>query len=249
MLRFNFKEFFCRAARYTLHVFLPRVCFSCGCDLRWDSTAFLCPSCQAGLTLPGPLICKRCGVTLKSGGAHCYHCRGSKSRQYQCAVIRSACNFNQFSRGLIHALKYQGIDYVAPYMGGLMAQCFSKFDELQGVNLVIPVPLFKKRKNKRGYNQSELLARVLARQLGLKLDTTSLIRVRDTVSQTKLGRQERISNMQDAFKVKQTADVRGKNVLLVDDVATTGATLEGCARALRKAGAKRVVAYTFSREN
>ena len=105
------------------------------------------------------------------------------------------------------------------------------------------------KQKKRGYNQSELLARAFCKATGLSLNTASLVRVRDTDSQTKLGREARISNMTGAFEVKNATAVKGKIILLMDDVATTGATLEACAQALRKAGAKRVMAYTFAREN
>ena len=249
MLPFNFKTWFCNAGKYALHVLFPRTCFSCGKDLPYHAQTPLCVTCENGLTLPGPLICQRCGVVLKSGGAHCFHCRGSKADTYKCKIIRSACNFNEFSRGLVYALKYQGADYVAPYMGSVMAQRFGMLAELSGANLVIPVPLFKKRYQQRGYNQSELLASAFCKQTNLPLDTASLIRVRDTGSQTKLGRAARVTNMTGAFEVKNVAAVKGKTVLLIDDVATTGSTLEACAQALRSAGAKRVMAYTFAREN
>ncbi len=235
--------------QYALHVLFPRVCFGCGRDLKWNAQVPLCPICENGLTLPGPLICARCGVVLKSGGAHCFHCRGSKAEKYKCKVIRATCNFNEFSRGLVYALKYQGADYVAPYMGSLMAHRFGMLTELAGVDLVIPVPLFKKRQKKRGYNQSELLARAFCANTQLPLEVAALVRVRDTGSQTKLGRAARVENMAGAFAVQNPVDVKGKTVLLIDDVATTGATLEACAQALRLAGAKRVLAYTFAREN
>ena len=249
MLPFNFKKSFRIAGKYALHILFPRVCFSCGKDLHWDAQAPLCPACENGLVLPGPLICKRCGVVLKSGGAHCFHCRGSKAAAYKCKVIRGACNFDACSRGLVYALKYQGADYVAGYMGQLMAQRFGIFTELAGAQVVVPVPLFPARKKKRGYNQSELLARSFCDKTGFPLDSTSLVRVRDTGSQTKLGRTQRAENMSGAFAVKNPAAVKGKTVLLIDDVVTTGSTLEACAQALRLAGAKRVMAYAFAWEN
>ena len=249
MLLSNSKKYLVKTGQYILHILLPRTCFSCGRDLSYNAKGALCPSCENGLTLPGPLICARCGVVLKSGGAHCFHCRGSKADTFKCKIIRSACEFNTFSRGLVHALKYQGADYVAPYMGALMAQRFSAFAQLADVNLVVPVPLYNARLKKRGYNQSELLARFFCKETGLALDVTSLVRLRDTCSQTKLGRQARVENMAGAFGVKNPAVLKGKIILLIDDVATTGATLEACAQVLRRAGAKRVLAYTFARES
>lgn len=231
-----------------LHFWFPRTCFSCGKDLGWHETGALCAVCYKGLKHPGPFICRRCGVVLKAGGAHCYHCRGHKAKEYKCACIRSAFVFNTSSRGLIHALKYGGADYLAHEMGRLMAARFCLYPELAPTEIIMPVPLYPKRRRKRGYNQSALLAKQLAQETGLAYDETSLMRVRDTLSQTTLGRQGRLTNMTGAFACKNLSAVKGKVILLVDDVATTGATLEGCAATLKDAGAKKVFAYTFARE-
>ncbi len=233
---------------YLLHFFFPKTCVSCGCDLPAQAGSFLCTTCEKGLKTPGPHICHRCGVVLKSGGAHCYACRGSKGEKYRCKIIRSAFIFNTVSRALVHALKYEQADYLAKNMGHLLLQKFALFPELASAEVIIPVPLHLKKKRTRGYNQSELLARTFARELGLPLDTSSLVRSRDTVSQTTLGRQGRLQNMVGAFSCRYPRNIKGKTVLLIDDVATTGATLEGCAVALKQAGAKAVLAYTFSRE-
>ena len=114
--------------------------------------------------------------------------------------------------------------------------------------VIMPVPLFSKKYRERGYNQSELLAQSLAEELLIPLDKTSLKRTRNTVSQTTLGRKGRLENMTGAFVCRNPKAVYRKTVLLIDDVATTGAILEGCAQALTRAGAKKVLAYTFARE-
>lgn len=231
------------------HACFPRTCVSCGCDLPWQQKTYLCQTCQRGLRRPGALICQRCGVELPAGGAHCYACRGSKSKQYKCSLIRSTWVFNDFSRALVHGLKYAHADYLAPMMGLQMAQYFAHYPELACVELLVPVPLFSAKIRRRGYNQSELLSRYLASHTGLPLCTTALVRTRNTQSQTQLGRMARLANMHKAFSCVNPQIVKGKIILLIDDVATTGATLEGCALALKAAGAKKVFAYTFAREN
>ena len=242
------KQLFQTVGQYLLHFFFPRTCFGCGCDLPALAEDLLCPVCESQLKIPGPHICQRCGEVLKSGGAHCYACRGSKAKEYKCKIIRSAFVFNTSSRALVHALKYQRADYVAQEMGKLLFVQFAHYPELAEINLIVPVPLHLKKKRARGYNQSELLAKEFSRRVKLEMDTVSLIRTRDTVSQTTLGRQGRLENMVGAFTCIRPDAIKGKTILLIDDVATTGATLEGCAVALRQAGAKRVLAYTFARE-
>ena len=198
---------------------------------------------------PGPLFCQRCGVNLPSGGAHCHACRGSKAKKYACSLIRSAWIFNTPSRALVHGLKYSYADYLAPSMALQMVRNFSAYPELASAEIIIPVPLFLSKKRKRGYNQSELLARWFSYHTGLVLEEKALVRRRDTVSQTQLGRKARLANMSGAFLCIAPQKIKRKTVLLIDDVATTGATLEGCAAALKAAGAKRVMAYTYAREN
>lgn len=232
-----------------LHFLFPRACVCCGCDLPYDTDDYICKTCAGQFVRPGPLFCQRCGVNLPSGGAHCHACRGSKAKTYKCRLIRSAWVFNAPSRAFVHGLKYGGNDYLARSMGRQLAQNFSAYKELADTELIVPVPLFAHKERQRGYNQSELLARAFCKRTGLPLDTGALVRTRDTLSQTKLGRTARLANMQGAFSCPAPMRVKGKIILLMDDVATTGATLEGCATALRQAGAKRVMAYTYAREN
>lgn len=233
---------------FFLHVLLPKTCFCCGADLKFASQDPLCPVCEKELRTPGKLVCRRCGVPLKDGGAHCYQCRGVKADGFKCKIIRSALLFNPASRSLVHAFKYSGYTHLARYMGRRMLLHFKEYPELADTDLLVPVPLHAKKLRRRGYNQSELLARAFARETGLPCDCACLLRRRDTPSQTRLNRAGRLANMTDAFACVSPERIKGKTVLLVDDVATTGATLEGCAQALKAAGAKRVLAYTFSRE-
>lgn len=240
--------FFAYVRDLLLHVLFPRVCFACGRDMPFGEHAPLCQNCEKALRFPGPLVCRRCGVPLKDGGAHCFHCRGSKADGYACKIIRSAWVFSPVSRGVIHALKYSGYTQVADYLGAAMLKRFKTYPELASADVLVPVPLHPKKERQRGYNQSVLLARSFGRRLGLPVLETALARCRNTPSQTKLNRSGRLTNMDGAFVCTDAASVKGKIVLLVDDVATTGATLEGCARALRAGGAKRVMAYTLARE-
>ena len=134
-------------------------------------------------------------------------------------------------------------------MGRQMARNFCRYPELSAAELVVPVPLFTAKLRSRGYNQSERLAYSFAQHTGLPIHTSLLKRTRNTVSQTTLNRAGRLANMTGAFTCVHPQQVKGKVILLIDDVATTGATLEGCAAALKAAGARRVLAYTFAREN
>jgi ComF family protein len=185
---------------------------------------------------------------LLRGDGLCANCR-------DCAPeFDRAASFGEYTdgvRGLVHLLKYESVRPVARPLGGMLAQAIAEL--LAGCAdakpLLIPVPLHKSRRRSRGFNQSELIARAAAKRLPQRLEVAcgALVRQRDTVSQVGLTREERIANVRDAFRVADAARVRGRDVVLVDDVMTTGTTLSECARVLKKAGAKRVWAATVAR--
>ena len=188
-----------KLVNYFLHFCFPRTCASCGRDLPPQADEFLCEDCLGALKRPGPLICRRCGVELPSGGAHCYACRGSKANRYKCKIIRSAWIFNAPSRALVHGLKYGGADYMAGSMGRQMARDFSRYPELADAELATAVPLHPSKQRARGYNQSELLGHFFAQHTGIDWEPNLLKRTRNTKSQTKLNRAGRLANMAGAF--------------------------------------------------
>jgi ComF family protein len=150
-------------------------------------------------------------------------------------------------REAVHALKYNHLSALARPMGEIMAAYLEA--EALPVDLVMPVPLFGRRQRMRGYNQSALLGREVARLRGLPLTEGGLARRRDTAPQARsVDAEARRRNVADAFAADRQR-VEGRRVLLIDDVMTTGATLDACAQALRRAGAASVWALTFARED
>lgn len=152
-------------------------------------------------------------------------------------------------RELIHLLKYQGVHPVAPLLGGLLHKATSGTRLPQSL-LVVPVPLFKRRLRERRFNQAEEIARGFVHQQNtgrIQLETSSLVRIRETASQTGLTRHQRRANMRGAFAVAKPERIAGKNLLIVDDVMTTGTTAGECARVLLRAGAKQVFVATAAR--
>lgn len=229
-----------------LYVFFPKTCFACQKDLPFGDKGWLCAECFSKI---GPLeaACKRCGAPLKNGGAHCYECKGADAKKFACSIIRSALAFSEPVRKLIHGYKYTNHKYLADYFAGFMKDAFNKEKEFKGVNLITAIPLHKKRFRARGYNQSALLAETLAKNIGVEYSLSILIRTKNTKTQTKLSKRERAQNMVGAFDCP-SGGAKGKTILLVDDVCTTGATLEAAARALKACGAKKVFALVLARE-
>lgn len=147
----------------------------------------------------------------------------------------------------IHQMKYAGKTYLAKSLGPLLASFASKWlDKTEGL-LMMPVPLHRKKLRERGFNQSLLLARIITPLLSTELDFLSLRRVIYTRSQTGLNSDERKRNVRRAFAIIGQRDFKGKTVILVDDVATTGNTMNECARVLKKAGCEKVFCLALAR--
>lgn len=240
-------KIFHKIKQWLLYIFFPNTCFCCGRDLPHDNQSPLCRDCTIKLEPVCGLICQRCGLPLKSGGAHCFNCRGSKAAKYKCSYIRSALCFNEPSRALIHAFKYEKYIRIAKFFAPLMYKTFKENPPFFEAEALIPVPIHKSRLKQRGFNQAEILAKHLAVYCTLPCEDI-LIRKRKTESQTKLNRKQRQQNITDAFEIKKGAKIKGRAFILIDDVCTTGATLEECAKVLKAAGAREVLALTALRE-
>ena len=205
--------------------------------------------CDACLGRPEPFVaeyfCRDCGTAFLNAfpldlNGRCGLCRAG-ARGFNTAYCFGA--YEGALRDLIHLLKYQGMHPLARPLGGLLAKAIpidAAFD------LAVPMPLYWTRRWRRGFNQALLLAREVARRRGLPL-ARAVRRVRDTRSQTGLSPAQRRENVAGAFRVSRPASVRGKRILLIDDVMTTGATGAACALALGRAGARSVTLATLAR--
>lgn len=201
--------------------------------------ALLCAGCQARIEPLPTRACPRCGHPAQEA-ALCPECRAGPS--HLDAIVATAV-FTHPIRDAIHALKYENVAALAGPLGTRMAD-FWRARQLTA-DLIVPVPLHRGRLAERGYNQAALLARVLGQEVGVSLDERVLVRQRATAHQVGLGRTERQVNVAGAFVCR--GDVTSKRVALIDDVCTTGSTLEACAEALRAAHAASVWAFTLAR--
>lgn len=234
------------AGKWLLNALLPRACLHCGLDLHYLGSAPLCPVCTAGLEALPELHCKICGLPLDGGGRVCRDCGGGAT--HSLSLTRSAFIFNPQLRSLVHAFKYRAREDLAVFLAGEMSASLAGFPELSPYNFTVAVPLHPSKQKQRGFNQAELLAAGLASRGNLFHLAGAAARAKNTRSQTTLSKTERKTNMAGAFSVVKPELVKGRNILLVDDVATTLATLQELASELKKAGAKSVAAYTLARE-
>jgi ComF family protein len=216
---------------------------------------FLCPICSSGFLLVESPKCSRCGMMFKSrqGEDHiCGECLDSPKR-FQMA--RSAGIYKDTLMAVIHCFKYKGKIQLSRPLGTLLFAAFGSFWDKMNIDLIVPVPLHSKKLRMRGFNTSFLLVKDwvgIAKFLNVRLpvipvDTNVLARRRWTEPQTGLGRKERSANIKNAFNMSDGSKISGKRILIVDDVYTTGATVNECAKVLLKGGAGRVDVLTLAR--
>ncbi len=218
----------------TRDLLFPPHCPGCGGDLDPETDGTLCPPCRRDLPSPGEPLCAGCGIAVAAAPAmFCPSCAG---RHAMDAVVFAA-PYAGTAKELVHRLKYRG-DFAA---GSCLASLLAIRIETAlpgGVDLLVPVPLHRRRLVGRGFNQAAFLARGIAPRLGLPVAVAALGRASNTRTLAGLHPEERSRELLSAFRVRRPERVAGRRILLVDDVLTTGATAEGCCRVLKDAGAR-----------
>ena len=230
-----------------LDFFFPLICFGCHRE-----GALLCDACLAYIPLSLEQHCPFCWHHITPHGETCFSC---SSKHALDGIFGSYDYTTTLMTTTIHAFKYRSIESLAKPLGTLLTQA-ARTTDIPLPDLIIPVPLHPWRLRYRGFNQSELLGKILAKTLlpniNIPLETDSLIRTRFTLPQQKMSNiKARKHNIENAFVVPKSfrRNIKNKQIWLIDDVATTGSTLEACAKALKKAGATKVFGIVLARNN
>lgn len=242
------REVLRRACRGLLDAVYPPLCLLCGAALDHHEE-YVCGACLARLPLITSPCCPRCNRPLRTRDGHdqlCGPCRLTARPVVERIV---ACGeFRGGLRTLIHLFKYKRYQCLAPLLGQLLAERCRATEACQGVTWLAPIPLHWMRRRWRGFNQAEELARYVSRATATPmLPSGILCRVRRTTPQVRLSAAGRAANIAGAFAVRIPELVRKAHIALVDDVVTTGATSEECARMLIRAGAASVRLFVLAR--
>ncbi|MGO4712051.1 ComF family protein [Bradyrhizobium sp. 2TAF24] len=232
------------AARLTLDVALPTLCVACREPVAGEG---VCAACWAQLSFIAPPCCPRLGIPFVYDPGPGLLSMEAIAAPPAYERARAAVRYDDTAKALVHGLKYQDRSDLAPVMGRWMARAGREL--LDDAEVMVPVPLHWRRAWSRRFNQSGLLARVVATQAGLPVASDALRRVKATRQQVGLTRSERSDNVQGAFQVPphRRSAIAGRHVVLVDDVLTSGATVDACARALLRAKARQVDVLVFAR--
>lgn len=237
-----------RLLHQLLHTLFPMNCISCEQELIDNTVPYICPSCWKTISLLPKPKCPRCHLPFSSSSTltHSPHHICGRCRKRPPAYTQ-ACTpyaYEDVLKDAIGQFKYHGKVRLAEPLAQLMASAFDLPGDIDGI---IAAPLHPTRLREREYNQSLLLAERLSHHLKIPIMWNLLTRTKHTIPQTTLKRAARIKNLRRSFTVTYPEKILGKTILLVDDVFTTGTTINECAKTLRKAGAEHVYVETLAR--
>jgi competence protein ComFC len=220
----------------------PPVCLHCMKRLDdINKRDAICEKCFSTIKINNSLTCGKCYLRLAEGRRICH-----KDFPY---ILGAAASYDDETvKDLIHGLKFNFIKDASKPLAKLLINYVAVLPIVSGEWEVVPVPLGKRRERQRGFNQSKLIAELFAEHFNLSINDYSLVRFKNTKPQSEVkGVNKRYENVSDAFRVESTREVSGKNIILIDDVTTSGATFVSAALALRDAGVRRIIALAMAK--
>lgn len=225
-----------------LDLFYSRSCLHCNLNLNNSHELYLCKNCKKEIPYVNNSHCIRCGASL---GPHVIStakegCPSCKGKYLPFNTLTSITHYEGVIQTLIHTFKYSRQKFLFTVLNDIVLAQEKLKEIVPNVDVVVPVPLHWLKKMRRGFNQSELLARGIQRCFSKPLSTNNLCRIKNTSSQTQLSKSQRQRNIRNAFFVNDPKSFKGKKILLVDDVLTTGVTAMECSKKLKEAGARSV---------
>lgn len=225
----------------------PNVCQICGDERASTREGFVCSQCWHQVRFIKPPFCRRCGLPFGGEVTDSFECSNCRELEFDFSFARSAVSARGVVLEVIHRYKYLRALWFEPFLADLLILEALPALRQQQWDWIIPVPLHPSKERKREFNQAGRLAGHLSAAAGIPANSNLLKRVTATQTQTKLTRQQRADNMRNAFALQRPEKLTGKRILLFDDVFTTGATTNACAKILRKAGAQEVGVWTLAR--
>jgi competence protein ComFC len=230
-----------------LAFFYPEVCQLCGEARATRPQGYVCARCRENVRFVKRPFCERCGRSFPGAITTIFQCGSCRGTELYFTSARSAVLARGKVLEAIHRYKYNRALWVEPFLASLLVEAATPELAREHWDWLVPVPLHPTRLREREFNQAQRLAQCLSKTTRIPVNTRLVRRVLPTPKQTLLSREERLENVRNAFALAPGVGLKGKRLVLLDDVFTTGATTSACARVLRKAGAEDVCVWTLAR--
>jgi ComF family protein len=230
-----------------LNLFYPPVCQICREERASAAQGYVGPKCRGGVRWVTAPYCERCGLPFDGEMSHSFQCANCQEMKLHFSSARSSVLAEGLMLDVIHRYKYSRALWFEPFLAELLVSRAAPVLAAEPWDFVVPVPLYPVKQREREFNQAERLAARLGRAVKIPVNAVLLRRVKPTVTQTKLTREQRAANVHQAFAFCGGEKLTGEKIVLLDDVLTTGATTNACARALRRAGAGEICVWTVAR--
>lgn len=227
---------------YLRNLFFPKniKCIICNEDIFNNEEYCICDKCKSKIEL-NKECCKKCGSPLHSLASYCLRC---KNDTYYFDRALSPFIYNGEIKNLIYKIKYANARYLFEYLGKILSDFYIE-NNLES-DLIMFVPMHIKKLKQRGYNQAERLAEELSKNINIPISKNNLIKIKYITNQTKLTAKERKDNIKNSFSINNKAEIKNKNILLIDDVFTTGATTNEISKLLKTNGCKNITVLTLA---
>ncbi|MDX1951236.1 MAG: ComF family protein [Verrucomicrobiota bacterium] len=233
-----------------LNLFYPPTCQVCYQHRAIQTEGYVCAECRNGpdgVKLIEPPFCARCGLPYDGEISAEFTCSNCSDRELHFDYARAVVRYRGIVQDIIHRYKYSRHLWFEPFLGRLLTDRASDKLRESASTLIVPIPLHPVKQREREFNQATRLARLLSHATGIRCAESVLERTHFTTTQTRLSRKERLENVKEAFAFTGKLSIAGERVVLIDDVLTTGATADACARILRQHGAATVCVWTVAR--
>ena len=230
-----------------LNFFYPEVCQTCGTERATPAEGFVCRTCRSKVRWIEPPFCERCGLPFEGAITTAFDCANCRDLEPHFSSARAAVVARDKLLEVIHRYKYQRALWFEPFLAGLLIEAAKPHLTAAHWDGIVPVPLHPSKQRHREFNQAERLSDRLSAAVGIPVKSDLLRRIVPTRTQTQLTRQQRLINVRNAFALKRGHRLNGEKIVLVDDVLTTGATSNACAKVLRAGGAGEVCVWTVAR--
>lgn len=225
----------------------PPWCQVCACHPASPASGFVCDACARTVHWIRPPLCFRCGLPFDGAITQIFECSNCLDRSWAFESARAAVVAEGITLGIIHRYKYQEALWFEPFLAKLLVEAAAPTLHGAGWDYLVPVPLHPVRERERGFNQAERLARRLSVHCGIPLAPRLIDRAEFTPTQTRLSRDQRCQNVQEAFRPRPNIRLHGRNCVIIDDVLTTGATTNAVARTLQGMGGGNVMVWSVAR--